>query len=106
MFPSPKAKPIDAWGPQSEYPPEEQPLALAHGLAHHLACRMVLPSYILSTAQEICDTKLYQKKTSATSLESGHRKILTLAVISLSDKLRDFILSWRLEELKRGHWSW
>ena len=54
----------------------------------------------------ICDMKLHQKKTSATSVESGRRKVLTLAVISLSDKLRDFILSWRLEELKRGRWSW
>lgn len=52
-----------------------------------------------------CDMKLSQKETSETSLESGHGKVLTLAVISLSDKLRDFILSWRLEELERGHWS-
>lgn len=44
MFPSPKAKPDDAWGPQPEHPPEEPPSALARGLAHHLACRMVLPS--------------------------------------------------------------
>lgn len=49
---------------------------------------------------------LSQKRTSET-LENRHIKVLTLAVMSLSDKLRDFIRSWRLEELERGHWySW